>query len=423
MDTAELLGLLSFIDAEEPVPADMMLRLLNGVQDGIGGEARRSVANEILPAAGDYLPSRGYLSDFISGKLAHSDTVAIIGSRKKYLERMRHLLPSILKILGVRDKRHLSSTMQRIDDCCHDFPIVLKSAHEKKIRKGIRADITHVREMTRELTAALEKAERHINHEYEQHAAVLTDDQQTTRDWRSGVEALNQRLDWLIVSADIALYRDEIGEDGFYTGDNKAKTHIVECAYEMAIRQGRPPFVTTPGSDFSLLCVLLFELAGGDQDASLAGAISKFARSDLRKKLDSDEEESRWENSDDYVRAHETDNFFHVARSIEKLTNEAVFWKKMMESRLWDDVAKYQLGRRFVAILEQISDARQRHGPHRVWDDPISETELNRFVREAHERDAVLLEMEIEVGRKQRSVDLILAERQKTGQHSDGGTG
>ncbi|RWC64030.1 hypothetical protein [Mesorhizobium sp.] len=408
MDT-ELLELLPFIDTGEAIPADVMLRLLNGVQDRADGEPRRRAANEILSGAGDYLPGRGYLSGFISGKLSQIEAVAIISGRKKYLERMRCLLPSILKILGVREGRNLNSIMLRIDDCCHDFPIVAKSAHEKKVRKAIRTDVAQIRDLAQELRAAVEKAERHINHELEQHVAILRDEQQGAPSWRSGVEVFNQQLDWLRVAADIALYRDDVGEDGFYVGDNKAKTHIVECAYDMAIWYGQPAFVTTPGSDFSLLCALLFELAGGGQDASLAGAISKFARSTLRKKLDSDAEESRQENSDDYLKPHEEDNFLYVTRKIEELTGEARFWKAMMESRTWDDTAKHHLSRRLLAVLEDIRDANQRHGPHRVWSDPIDERELARFVLQERERDAALLQLEIETGRKQRLVDLILA--------------
>lgn len=413
----KLIYLLPFIDSGETVPAELMLKLLNGANEQFGDEQRRCVANEIISGAGDYLPSRGYLSDFISGKLPHAEVSAIVASRKKYLERMRRLLPSILKIVGVREENELDSVILQIDDCCHDFPIVRRSAHAKKIRKGIRADITQIRDLAHKLRTALEKADRHINHEYEQHAAVLRDEQQNAPSWRSGVETLNQQLDWLSVAADIALYRDDIGEDGFHVGDNKAKTHIVECAYDIAIWYGRPPFVTTPGSDFSLLCGLLFELAGGGEDASMAGAINKFARSALRKKLDSDTEEARRENSDEYLRAHEEDNFFHVVRRTEKLTSEALFWKVMMESRNWSDTTKYHIRRRFVAVLEDLRDSRQQHGPHRTSSDPIDEAELKRFDHEASEADAALLELEIKVGRKKREVDPILAEQEKADQH------
>jgi len=417
MHAAELLSLLPFVDAGEPIPSDMMLRLMNGVQDGIGSEARRSMANEILSGAGDYLPGRGYLSHFISGKLSRAEADEIIIDRKRYLGRMRHLLPSILRIVGARDERNLRSSLLRIDDCCHDFLIVLRSAHEKKIRKAIRADVGRVRAASSELHAALEKAGRHIDIEYEQHSAVLFDNDQHPSAWDSSVEVLKQLINCLRVAADIALYRDEIGEDGFYVENNKARTHIVECAYSIAIWCGTPSFVTTPGSDFSLLCSLLFELAGGEQDASLAGAINKFARSALRRKLDADEAESRWENSDDCARAHEADNFLYVASNTEKLTHEALFWKTMMESRTWDDVTKFHIGRRLLERLEQIRDARQRHGPYQVWHDPINEGELESFAREARERDAALLELEIEVGRKKRAVDLILTKQQKTDQH------
>jgi hypothetical protein len=47
-----------------------------------------------------------------------------------------------------------------------------------------------------------------------------------------------------------------------------------------------PPLVTTPGSKFSSLCGLLYEIVSGSPDESLSGAINRYARSKDRKKVD-----------------------------------------------------------------------------------------------------------------------------------------
>src|SRR4051812_44096355 len=54
-----------------------------------------------------------------------------------------------------------------------------------------------------------------------------------------------------------------------------------------------PKLVTTPGSDFSTLCSLLFEAVSGNADEGLAGAINRYARSEDRKRWDREGEEEQ----------------------------------------------------------------------------------------------------------------------------------
>jgi hypothetical protein len=54
--------------------------------------------------------------------------------------------------------------------------------------------------------------------------------------------------------------------DHIRVADNQAKTHSVDMVYDISLSYGGPPLVTTPGSDFSALCSLVFEIATGKAD-------------------------------------------------------------------------------------------------------------------------------------------------------------
>ncbi len=207
----------------------------------------------------------------------------------------------------------------------------------------------------------------------------------------------------MIFATDIVIYREKIGDEHFYVGDNKARTHIVECAYSLALYLEKPQFVTTPGSDFAFLCGLIFELATGISDESFAGAINKFARSELRMQLDLHEEELRIENSAEGIREREAENFAAVRERKAQLLKEYGFWKGMEASSQWEEFHATQLALRTLDVLEQIEKTLQEHGPHLVWPSQISERDHEQFWREMEENDARLLRLEIELGQARRA--------------------
>jgi hypothetical protein len=219
----------------------------------------------------------------------------------------------------------------------------------------------------------------------------------------SELDQVKDELKQLIFAADIVAYREKIGDEHFIVGDNKARTHIVECAYSLALYLGKPQFVTTPGSDFAFLCGLIFELATGISDESLAGAINKFARSELRKQLDRHEEELCKENSAEGIRELEADNFAQVKERIAQLLGEHSFWNDMAASRQWDEFQTTQLTLRTLDVLKQIVNATQEYGPHLVWASQRSKRDQERFWREMEENDARLLSLEIELGQLRRA--------------------
>jgi hypothetical protein len=386
-----------------------MLEAFNEAHDTSGSSKRRKIANEIMEGVGDYLPF-WFLTRFITAEISNHDALKLVAERRKFIERARNLLPSLLPLFGVVDVSNLRSRLIRIDDCCYDFPIVLRSPHEKKLRRNATDGLEKLKERIAALNAVLETVGHHVQHDFDLHMAAVSEFRSDSRQRTIGFyEDFREDLNCLSLAADIVLYKEKRGSGPLIVTDNKAKTHIVECVYSMSIRRddplGRdcPPLVTTPGSDFSVACSLLYELASGESNVSLAGAINRFARSDLRKRLDEDEKESRWENSDEGMIARESDNFANIRDSLTVLHQERIFWEEMLTSRNWSEVQKMQLAKRLIHIDRELERASVRHGPFLVWADQISERELAESWRKMHERDAQSLQSEIERGQRRRT--------------------
>lgn len=264
-----LSSLVPYIDAQEPIPAELMLAALHEVDNGFATKDRREAANAIFPGAGDYLPDMYYLRAFITAELSDEEAEEIITARKSYIELARHILPTVLSLIKAREDGYIYTALRMIEDCCHDFPVILASSHSKKTRKDLVNHINEIRNTSAQLQKLLIDAWKHIEIEYDHHKAAVARTEGRDVGHLSAVDQLRTDLAQLKFAADLALYKDVIGEDAFYVGDNKAKTHVVQCAYSLAISRDAPPFVTTPGSNFSLLCSLIYELASGKADVSL----------------------------------------------------------------------------------------------------------------------------------------------------------
>jgi hypothetical protein len=222
------------------------------------------------------------------------------------------------------------------------------------------------------------------------------------------IEAFKEELKLIRFSVRLALYKDEIGRDAFYVGDNRARTSIVECAYRLSLQFGIPELVTTPGSDFSALCSLLFELATGNQDESLAGAINRFARSEAKREIDADEMLNRYENSDEGIREYESDNFSAAKSAALKSSNEMAFWRDALRSSKWGSFERTQITARYLAAENQLERAMKTNGPHIIWASQMSPTVHQEASERMRASEAKLLATAIELGKTVR-------ERQSTG--------
>jgi hypothetical protein len=385
----------------EDIPFDLMNSAINEITDRSYSDVERSAASQISDEAGKYLESWALL-DFISAKSSDEQTLAHIKKRKQLVSRMTILLPTIIELLHINDIREMSSATEQIYDCAGAYSAIESSQYSTKQRKQAVHGINSIIDLAQQLIEALDQAGNHIDIEFDHHKeSVARFRNAETRATR--FEDLRTDLMAMRFASQLTIYRDSVGERSFYVGDNKAKTHVVECAYRLALRFGTPMLKTTPGSDFSTLCSLILELATGNANESLAGAINKFARSSERQEIDEDEKINQYENSDEGIAEYESDNFSSVKASIKSFEGEEIFWQTMLSSQNWDDYTIGQISIRLLDARERKKNAMGEHGPFLVWASQMSRTTFDEWREESERHEAKILALAIELGQRTRS--------------------
>ena len=114
--------------------------------------------------------------------------------------------------------------------------------------------------------------------------------------------------------------------DYFSVSGNQVKTDTVQAAYDLCVYYSGPPLVTTPGSDFAVLCSLIYELISGETEESSAGAINKFSRSKMRR--DKDKERAKWHLEN---KSGNEDNFVNVKREAKETLDKTVAYGDVLE--------------------------------------------------------------------------------------------
>ena len=261
--------LLPYIKTQEVIPTSLTLDILNSVTDSNHTQKWRQAANEILKNSGDFL-TQPDLERFIAAEISDTEVEAAITKRKAFVERAAYLLPSLLFFFGIRGEENLRSTLLKIDDCCHDFPIILKSPHEKKEKRQIKENVYKTKYYVKSLLNLLNDLRGDIDFEFDRHLqAVLETKNMKWHPESESYHIFSHTLSLIPVILDIAMFKGEHDEGYIYKIGNKLSTHIVESAYRISLWTGHPRLVTTPGADFSVVCSLLYELASGEQDVSL----------------------------------------------------------------------------------------------------------------------------------------------------------
>lgn len=397
-----LLSLLPYIDSDEIIPEKLLLKALQVA----GGESfftsYRPIANTIIPGAGEYLRADVLIS-LIRADITDENVHRLISDRKKYIQRGVSILPNILRLVGARDVDSIHTALRMIDDCCNDFPTIEQSSNRNKQIRDSNRNIIIMKDTIERLIACIGVSGKYVATEFELHKSALCRTSGSKYlEWTS-LDRIREELNNILFAIDVVIYRCSIGDEHFYVGNNRSRTHIVAHAYELALHLGKPQFVTTPGSDFALLCSLIFELASGLSDESLAGAINKFSRSELRQRIDHDEAEFQKMNSDAWIQKREEDNFAHVKEEVKMLLKELDFWQDMANSRIWDSLQTKQLNLRINDIMRQIYDKMHEYGPHLVWTSQISEHDHVQRMAEVQELVARVDKLNIELGRLRRA--------------------
>ena len=143
-------------------------------------------------------------------------------------------------------------------------------------------------------------------------------------------------------------------------------------------------YSTTNGSDFQILCSIIYEITTGIADESLMGAIKKFSKSPAQK-----EEDDFWEDEEESHREY-NDNFLGIRRECrsiaDKILKHTAFFRfqdaTLMSRRIALDHA-YDL---HLYLLE----TRKKVGPFIVWADQAPEGYFDKILDDSEYRKQVL---------------------------------
>ena len=354
------------MDSLEDIPISLMLDVLRDATFLSGDWERAAVAEKIHPGAGDYLPNHMFRS-VIRDEISDLDVRNAIEARKKYVERRRHLLPSILTSFSIDTDHSIRSIVLRLDDCCHDFPLIASSRSEKRSRKETISSLHSTMTSLALLIEELKNSNWQVDLEYAAHQQATQRVNKEAPENCDQTHKLIADLRAYEFSIRSVLLRDQLTEEKLVVSNNRKNNFIVRNAHEMCHYHGGPPLVTTPGSDFSILCSLIHELASGVEGESLSGAINRYARSDERREFETEAQALDYADTPKGQKEYESDNFNGVKEQIERHKKELEFWQHAMAETTSSDPSADEFAIRVIDLRERITHLSKTHGPFLVW--------------------------------------------------------
>ncbi len=332
-------------------------------------EIHAQVANGIIPEASLFLPSSS-LVHLVRAEITESEAREIIERKQDLVNRLEGYLPDLIAYLHLKDAGNLYSLFCMIDDCHSDFPLVAKSEREDKQRRSAIKKQARAKMVLADALDALEAVRRDFEHTFDQaHRAYTTVAQKrpySNEDFRE----LDQRFDQLLTDVRVCVdalalseHRSKTEPKFLFLTSNRKKTHIVETAHYISSAFCGPPLLTTPGSDFSAFCDLLFEVITGEVGDGLSGAINRFARSQERRKADEDNAYF----GPDYEDKVEADNFFSTNEQIAACRNRVVELESLVQPELLPQRTRELAAFMIECETREISRLERVYGPNLVW--------------------------------------------------------
>lgn len=380
-----------------PVPIRAMLDLLHEAERANLDEI--AFANSLMPAAGDYL---GRLRRaFVRADISDDEAKREIARNKALVQRLSNLFPAVLRYLTLGEKSYALNVLNMVYDCASDYPVILESGRKETNKKRIIDKIYDLGSKIEEMNNLLDDPYsthpydfEHVYQAYRKH--ILRDDEKVRPFWQ-----LQNDLKFLGQFLNYNLYRAHRDPDFLRPPDNQAKTNIVDYAYSLSMWWGGPPLVTTPGSDFSAMCSLIYEIATGVADESLAGAINRYSRSQERAEADANEEEY----SPARDRARDEDNFYDVKQGGVTLRSEIENLKATLRDPSLSDGIRVLVGSLLLEAIEKKERNEKAHGPFIMW---ASQMKIFRDDHTDHGKDLEdhrvrTLRLDIEVGNARRA--------------------
>ncbi|MBO6637257.1 MAG: hypothetical protein JJ920_04905 [Roseitalea sp.] len=380
----------------EPPPLKSVLTILQAKAHTYVEEIE--YANSIIEDAGTYLSFCGGFWHFIRAEMETEFTAADVDLQKEYLERLRNLLPEILRLLEVEQSDRAGIVLHIVHDACSEYDYVRAQGRREANRKRLTKKFERLRDHVRELCELLDDPDLDwglgFEHTHRRYRARVHGEKEEVRPfWKLKHEL--QVLSWHL---ELETHRAKTKPETIRVPDNQAKTHLVDTAYSLSLYNGHPTFVTTPGSDFGYLCSLLHEVATGSKDESLAGAINRFARSTARQELDQHE----IDHGEDNARARDADNFFDVKENAVRAEERArELMEELGEAQLSKE-ARMLIFNEIEECIEHVENQHMIHGPFLVWASQMK-IDWEARLKEMEESTVAEREENIAHGKRRRS--------------------
>lgn len=319
-------------------------------------------ANTIVPESGEYLGGF-WLRKFVQAELTDDEAKKEIANRKLLISRLCELFPSVLRYMKLAEREDAQNVLHIIHDCVSDLQDVASNGRKDANRRKIKAKLKSTCKLIEELIPQLEQANTSSLYDFDRMLSLYQKHVDKTDDVNRSFVELQRDMDFLLDYLDYSIYRIDHDPGFIWVPDNQAKTHIVEYAYRLTTSWDGPPFVTTPGSDFSAMCGLIYEIATGVPDESFAGAISRFARSRER----AEEDQHLLDYGPEWERSRDEDNFFDVKEAAVKLQTEIAQLRMTLNDPLLPQKASVLIGVLLSEAMEKAEDNEKRHGPFIMW--------------------------------------------------------
>jgi hypothetical protein len=386
--------ILTCAETTDPLDLSQLTTWLRHIEADSLGESKRIIVDGLFPGSGDLLKDLD-LTRVIRADLPELEIVKLIGSRKSILRRMAVLLPQILNTLSVKDIEKARTVTLLIDDTVYDFGGIVNADQKRKNERIALSAVDYLGEQCTRLLDALSKAKRYIDIEYDQYKKYLV---KGANKQDIVFDDLNKDLADLKFVVELSKVKHQLGEGVFYLSGNAGKSYIVECAYTLSMWMDTPKFTTTPGSQFSFLCSLIYEIATGKADESLAWAINRFYSSDDKKRTDREAIEYRTEE-DTYESG---DNFAVVRSELRHFQKELELWQRVISHREWSKEHSHLIYLQIKGLGEHIEECSNRVGPFLIWAHQSNAAETREVWDLTQSRQRDLLAKEIALGRARR---------------------
>lgn len=346
--------------SEKRLTLESVKQIMRSVRHGRHAEEISAYADSLVPEASDYL-SPQTLSALVRADINELEAANDADQNRAFFSRLVVLLPSLIDFF--RKKNNMWGIINCIDDCHNDFHVTAKSRRRDRQERETKELLEAARNATAAAAASIEKAKRLLDIEFDRYSKLYLTVEERPRHLEELIDELNVCSSVAeILSASIDLEPKHPFKRLFLSGSDK-RTAVVERAYHMSTMWDGPKLVTTPGSDFSNLCSLLFEAVSGDADESLSGAINRYARSDDRKQWDREGEEEDDEN----------DNFRSVKQWMRASIREIEMCTSLQQVATLSTAAKDLLNLQIATENKQLGKALTTYGPHQVLFEHLNE--------------------------------------------------